>query len=83
MKRSIWILGLIVLLPLFESCEKEVPGTIREGNNIVINQYKQWNTSKQPAYIGDISAFPKDLQAVIRQRFPKQVSMLLPQNRRA
>lgn len=75
MKRSIWILGLIVLLPLFESCEKEVPGTIREGNNIVVNQYKQWNTSKQPAYIGDISAFPEDLQTVIRQRFPRQVSM--------
>ena len=41
MKQSIWILGLIVLLPLFESCEKEVPGTIREGNNIVVNQYRR------------------------------------------
>ena len=56
--------------------EPEIPSNaFREGNSLVLNPNKQWNTSNLPAYIGDISAFPADLQSVIRVRFPRQVSM--------
>ncbi len=76
MKLKLLIPSLLALLPWMSSCDKEQAASHeREGNSIVINPYKQWNTSKLPAYIGDISALPKDLQTVVRQRFPKQVSM--------
>ena len=56
--------------------EPEIPvNGFREGNSIVLNPNKQWETSRVPAYIGDISAFPADLQSVIRLRFPRQVTM--------
>ena len=75
MKLNFWILGLLAVIPGVLSCEKERPGQEREGDNIVVNHYKQWHTSKLPAYIGDISALPEELQAVIRQRFPKAVTL--------
>ncbi len=40
----------------------------------MVNPYKQWATSKLPAYIGDISSLPAELQEVIRERFPRLVS---------
>ena len=44
-------------------------------DNIYVNPNTHWTKSNTPAYIGDISAYPTALQEVIRQRFPKRVSM--------
>ena len=65
--------GCLVSLLFATGCCKDRLET--EGNTIVLNPYKQWTTSKLPAYIGDLSALPQDLQNVIRQRFPRQVSL--------
>ncbi|MBO7547299.1 MAG: hypothetical protein J6Y27_03810 [Bacteroidales bacterium] len=77
MKRTLWILGLIAAAAMtIVSCKKdyapEEPAT--DSNSIVLNPYKQWTTSRIPAYIGDISAMPSELQDVIRHRFPRLVS---------
>ena len=77
MKRTFLILCALALAVGFVSCRKDEPEiqTEEEGNSIILNPYKQWRTSSLPAYIGDISSMPKDMQTVIRQRFPKQVGL--------
>ncbi len=77
MKRTFLMIALMVLAVGLASCRKNEPDIQPEenGNSILINPYKQWRTSSLPAYIGDISSMPKDLQNVIRQRFPKQVGL--------
>ena len=72
-------LFLITVFSLFiAACNPQEPeppvNAYREGNTILINPYKQWTTSKLPAYIGNISSLPAELQEVIRERFPHQVS---------
>jgi len=65
--------GCLVLLCIAAGCKKDRYET--GDNNIVVHPYKQWKASNLPAYIGNISALPQDLQTVIRQRFPKRVGM--------
>lgn len=74
MKALLRILGLAALIFGLFSC-KDDPLEITSGNSIVVNPYKQWTTSRLPAYVGDISYLPEQLQAVVRQRFPRQVSL--------
>ncbi|MDY6417202.1 MAG: hypothetical protein SPK76_06360 [Bacteroidales bacterium] len=79
MKRILWILGFSALVLGVVSCDLNslnVPLNDGEtGNNIYVNPNTHWPPSKTPAYIGDISAYPQELQTVIKQRFSKQVSM--------
>ena len=77
MKRTFLIIALMFLAVGLASCRKDEPEIqpVEEGNSIILNPYKQWRTSSLPAYIGDISSMPKDMQTVIRQRFPKQVGI--------
>ena len=79
MKRILWILGFSALVLSVVSCDLNslnVPLNDGEtGNNIYVNPNTHWPPSKTPAYIGDISAYPQELQNVIKQRFSKQVSM--------
>lgn len=79
MRRILWILGFSALVLGVVSCDLNslnIPlndgGT---GNNIYVNPNTHWPPSNTPAYIGDISAYPQELQTVIKQRFSKQVSM--------
>ena len=79
MKRILWILGFSALVLGVVSCDLNslnVPLNDGEtGNNIYVNPNTHWPPSNTPAYIGDISAYPQELQTVIKQRFSKQVSM--------
>ena len=54
-------LFLITVFSLFiAACNPQEPeppvNAYREGNTILVNPYKQWTTSKLPAYIGNISS---------------------------
>ena len=76
MKRILWLSGLVAMFLGFVSCDKNpIDVMIKGGDNIYVNPNTHWTNSNTPAYIGDISAYPAALQEVIRQRFPKQVSM--------
>ena len=57
------------------SLDTSFENNMESHNNIVLNTHKKWTTSKLPAYIGDISSLPQELQAVIQQRFPKSVDI--------
>ena len=79
MKRFFWFLGISALALGFVSCDQNaiivpIDGG-KTGNNIYVNPNTHWPPSNTPAYIGDISAYPQELQSVIKQRFSKQVSM--------
>ena len=71
------ILVAIAAVLALASCKPRVLETpsrdFRNGNSIVVNPNKQWVKSRMPAYIGDISAYPKPMQDVITERFPHQV----------
>ena len=75
MKTRHILVALAAVLAL-ASCKPKVVETpsrdFREGNSIVVNPNKQWVKSRMPAYIGDISAYPKPMQDVITERFPHQ-----------
>lgn len=75
-KRILWILGVSAVILGLGSCDRNpiiVP--LSEGDNIYVNPNTHWPSSNTPAYIGDLSSYPLALQEVIRQRFPKQVSL--------
>lgn len=76
MKRIFLTICLIGITIGFASCRKEGPmeQTV-EHNNIIVNTNKAWETSELPAYIGDISYFPEELQSIIRKRFPENASI--------
>ena len=71
------ILVAIAAVLALASCKPRVLETpsrdFRNGNSIIVNPNKQWVKSRMPAYIGDISAYPKPMQDVITERFPHQV----------
>ncbi|MBP3257763.1 MAG: hypothetical protein J6M23_07210, partial [Bacteroidales bacterium] len=46
-----------------------------EGHRIVLNTAADWNYFNLPAYIGDLSAYPADLQTVIGEFFPRRCGM--------
>ena len=76
MKRILWLSGFLAMFLGLVSCDKNpIDVMIKGGDNIYVNPNTHWTNSNTPAYIGDISAYPAALQEVIRQRFPKQVSM--------
>ncbi len=79
MKEYLSILCFFALVAVLGSCER-TPLDLHEemqqyGNSILLNPNRQWKTSQLPAYIGDISAFPQEMQTVIRQRFPNLVGL--------
>ena len=69
---SLTLAAFALFIAACQPKEPEPPvNAYREGNTIMVNPYKQWTTSKLPAYIGDISSIPAELQEVIRERFLK------------
>lgn len=77
MKRVFKFICLTSIILGFTSCHKEdtMEQVVEHGNDIVVNTSKIWETSELPAYIGDISYLPKELQGIIRQRFPESASI--------
>ena len=78
MKRISWILCISAMVLGLSSCDGKLQKEFLkegDGNNIVVNPNKQWTNSKLPVYFGDLSAYPQDLQNVIRQRFSKEVGL--------
>lgn len=68
---------LVTASVLAASCQPEKIATSFGGGafqqtagGILLNTHKVWNPFDLPAYIGDISYLPADLQTVINQRFP-------------
>lgn len=77
MKQGFLYICLIGIVLGLVSCHKSNPmqQTIEHNNIIIVNTNKAWETSQLPAYIGDISYFPEEMQGIIRQRFPEMASI--------
>jgi hypothetical protein len=77
--KTLFKILVISAVALGMSCcaKKEItPGEKeKEGHSIVVNTGKQWNTFDPPAYVGDISWLPADLQKVIQSRFPRHADI--------
>ena len=71
------LLPLAAMLAIL-SCSKKQETTLEnvpEGPRIVLNTAAKWNQFNLPAYIGDLSAYPADLQTVIDEFFPRRCAM--------
>ena len=71
------LLPLAAMLAIL-SCSKKQETTLEsgpEGSRIVLNTAAKWNRFNLPAYIGDLSAYPADLQTVIDEFFPRRCAM--------
>ena len=71
------LLPLAAMLAIL-SCSKKQETTLEsvpEGPHIVLNTAAKWNQFHLPAYIGDLSAYPADLQTVINDFFPRRSTL--------
>ncbi|MBQ9659851.1 MAG: hypothetical protein IJV37_01115 [Bacteroidales bacterium] len=46
-----------------------------DGHHIVLNKAPNWNYFDLPAYVGDLSAYPAELQTVINEFFPRRAGI--------
>ena len=76
MKRIFLIQAILVFAFGLASCNKSNPDSDgKSWNTIHLNPNKTWTRSRIPAYVGDISAFPPQLQRVINQRFANRAQL--------
>ena len=71
------LLPLAAMLAILSCSKKQetTPESVPEGPRIVLNTAAKWNQFHLPAYIGDLSAYPADLQTVINDFFPRRSTL--------
>ena len=74
MKRFVTILPLAAAVLCMAACnshkEQDLLLNEPQGTHIVVNEAANWNRFRLPAYIGDLSAYPEDMQTAIDKLFP-------------